>query len=123
MILIDTYNNNGWSYSDYKAEMEENDLFPGDENSNSFYSWLSERINMDIEDFWDNLGLWWGRPEIQSTRFRNLAEAIHKCVDGAQDMVVTLEKGILTVEGLHHDGTNCFTIHREHGYFWPKYLF
>ena len=66
---------------------------------------------------------WWGRPTIEPKKFDTLWDAIVACAQDVNDIIVTLEKGILKVQGLHHDGTNVFTIHREHGYFWPKYLF
>ena len=137
ITYIDTYNHNGRTYDDYKEWCEDNEIEAQAEDSQEFYGWLSEEDNFDLEDFRDNLkyanlgpvsvsgrlGLWYGTRTIQTTKFDSLSDAINACFGDAWDVIVTLDKGILKVEALHHDGRNVFTIHREHGYFWPKYLF
>lgn len=136
---LDTYNKNGYTYEDYLDYCNDNELEPKDDESNDYYDWLSEQVDLDWEDFFDNieyvdlcqrpvtvcgkLGLWWGSPTIEPTKFDDLKSAILACAEGSWDLEVTLDKGILSVVGYHHDGRNYFTIHREHGYFWPKYLY
>ena len=138
MTILDTYNYNGLTYEDYLEFCEINEIEPDDENSNAFYEWLAEErenafgdleMNLSFSKFngpvtvCGSLGLWWGRPTIEPKKFDTLWDAIVACAQDVDDIIVTLEKGILKVQGLHHDGRNVFTIHREHGYFWPKYLF
>lgn len=138
ITYIDTYNHNGRTYDDYKEWCSDNEIEPAGEESNEFYAWLGRENDFDWEDFEANLqyskvngpvtvrgslGLWWGRPTIEPKKFYTLWDAILACIDDAWDVIITLDKGVLKVQALHHDGRNVFTIHREHGYFWPKYLF
>lgn len=137
ITYLDTYNHDGLTYEDYKEFCEDNDITPEAEDSQDFYDWLAQETEFSVEDFRDNLkyakfgpvsvsgrlGLWCGSPSIETTKFDNILDAFNACVSDAWDVIVTLDKGILTVQALHHDGRNVFTIHREHGYFWPKHLF
>ena len=138
MTILDTYNYNGLTYEDYLEFCEINEIEPEGEDSRDFYEWLGHENDIAWEDLEANLsyskvsgpvsvcghlGLWWGNPTIQPEKFDNLWDAIMACARDAWDVIITLDKGVLKVQALHHDGRNVFTIHREHGYFWPKYLF
>ena len=138
ITYIDTYNYNGRTYEDYLDWCEINEIDPAGEESREYYNWLGLENNTDWEDFQDNLqyskvngpvsvcgslGLWWGSPTIEPKKFNSIWDAIVACTQNADDIIITLEKGILKVQALHHDGRNVFTIHREHGYFRRKYLF
>ena len=139
ITYINTINHNGYTYQDYIEDCEESGREPGKEASAEYYRWLGRMVDLDIEDFLANtrhskvcrgpvtvrghLGLWWGRPKIEPEKFDDFESAIRACWGDCDDTSITLDKGILTVVGYHHDGRNVFTIHREHGYFWPKYLY
>lgn len=125
VTYIDTYNKNGWNYAAYLENCEDNGVEPAGEDSSAFYNWVSDMMELDMDAFFSNLeyspvasgpvtvrghlGLWWGRPEIEPRRFECLADAIRACMDGAWDVTIRLDRGVLTVEGHHHDGTNYFT--------------
>lgn len=126
ITYLDTYNNDGLTYEDYKEWCEVNDCEPLGEDGEDFYNWLHEETNMNVECFFENLkyskdndrrcvvsgrlGLWHGTPTIVPVMCENLDEAIRKCSESADDIVVELDNGVVKVEGLHHDGTNCFEI-------------
>ena len=138
MTIYDSYNSNGLTYADYLEFCEENGTEPKGEESSHFYNWLDMQNDLDWQDLEMNLsysklngpvsvcghlGLWWGKPTIEPKKFDTLWDAILACANNADDIIITLKRGILKVQALHHDGRNTFTLHREHGYFWPKYLF
>lgn len=138
ITYIDTMNKNGWDYNAYLEDCKEHGKTPKGEDSNDYYNFVSDMMEMDWSDFMLNLeyskvngpvtvhgelGLWWGSPTIEPTKFDDLKSAIVACVAGSTDVKITLDKGILEVVGYHHDGRNYFTIHREDGHFWPKHLF
>lgn len=140
ITYLNTPEFNDWSYDDYKSFCADNGIEPGDENSNDYYTFLSERTAEDVDDFFMNLedspedhrpciisgslGLWWGQPEIEPVRCDSLTEAIKKCIDdrSCQDFRLELEDGKISVAVYHHDGCNSFTIKPEAGT-WPEYLF
>lgn len=77
--LIDTTDNCGLKYEDYVEGCEINEVTPATENSDDYWEWISETVNMYIDDFFTNvncmkndspviitgsLGLWNGRKEI-----------------------------------------------------------
>lgn len=127
ITYLDTYNNDGLTYEDYKEWCEEMEREPCGEDSEDFYNWLHEETDLDAECFFSNLryakgmvqnrcvisgrlGLWNGRPTIEPVMCEDLEEAIRKCWGGCQDAIVELENGVVKVEGLHHDGRNYFEI-------------
>lgn len=136
--LIDTLNFCGRTYSDYLDYCEECAITPQGENSNHYWSWLSETTTEDIDAFFGNLefsksdsrpcrvsgslGLWWGRPEIKPERHESLSGAVRKCVSNCDDFSVVLEDGKIQVSAYHHDGCNNFVIAPILGRY-PKYLF
>lgn len=141
ITYLNTPEFNGWSYDDYKMFCADNGIEPDSEDSNDFYTFMSERTAEDVDDFFMNLedspedrraciisgslGLWWGRPEIEPVRCETLTEAIKKCInpgDSIRDFRLDLEDGVITVSAYHHDGCNSFTIKPEAGT-WPEYLF
>ena len=125
---VDTLNYDGLTYQDYKEYCEEEGIEAGAEDSTEFYGWLNKETEINREDFFANLkysknvneypcyiighlGLWWGNPEIKGVICDTLTEAIHKCMDGAQDIeIISDNDGEVTVKGHHHDGTNVFYI-------------
>lgn len=126
ITYLDTYNNDGLIYEDYKEWCEANDCEPLGEDGEDFYNWLHEETYMNVECFFENLkyskdndrrcvvsgrlGLWHGRPTIEPVMCEDLEEAIKKCCDRCDDVEVVLENGVVKVEGLHHDGRNYFEI-------------
>lgn len=138
VLYLDTYNvDEQYSYNDYVENCEDNGVKPSEEGSHEYYEWLQRQRQYDIDDFWDNLkyadfgkcevsgtlGLWWGHPDIEAKRFDSLYKAVSACAESAWDLIVYLEKGILYVDAMHHDGTNSFTIKPMiKGKRFPKYL-
>lgn len=126
ITYLDTYNNDGLTYEDYKEWCEVNDCEPLGEDGEDFYNWLHEETNMNVECFFENLkyskdndrrcvisgrlGLWHGRPTIEPVMCEDLEEAIRKCWGRCDDVEVVLENGVIYVNAMHHDGTNCFEI-------------
>lgn len=119
-----------YDYADYVDWCEINDIEPEGENSYEFDEWCIEETQEITACDWENLkytnadknympffvtgtlGLWYGRPEVHSTRiFYGLSEAIKSAIDGVDDYEAYLEDGVVYVNGYHHDGTNCFEIH------------
>ena len=66
-----------------------------------------------------NLGLWNGKPRIQPTMCKSVWDAIRKCANNMDYVVVRQVNGHLEVTGIHHDGSNNFEIHllNERGVF------
>jgi len=153
VTLIDTYNNDGLTYEDYREDCEENDREPEAEDSNDYYEWLSDTTTRYWEDFQANLkyskadyplmitgslGLWNGRPDMYPilvesedwvTHYKNwkgeiveyhthhydnpsILKAILKCLGSCDDIKVRFNDGVVEVDALHHDGTNCFYIRK-----------
>ena len=138
VLYLDTYNTDEqYTYNDYVEECEDNGVEPAEEGSHDHFEWLQRQRQYDIEDFWDNLkgcdfgecevngtlGLWWGNPDIETMRIATLYDAVAACANNAWDLIVYLEKGILYVDAMHHDGTNSFMIKPMiKGKRFPKYL-
>ena len=128
VVLLDTYGEGGWCYADYVDDCQCNGVEPADDGSNAYWEWVSDRINMDIDDFFDNLrhcadesarracvvtgelGLWWGKPDIAPTKFWTLEDAIRECWKGVDDVEIMLRNGVIEFVGKHHDGSNYFEI-------------
>lgn len=127
ITYLDTYNDDGLTYEDYKEWCEEMEREPCGEDSGDYYDWLRDEVDINIECFFSNLryekgkvqnrcvisgrlGLWNGRPTIEPVMCEDLEEAIRKCWGDCCDVIVELENGVVKVEGLHHDGRNYFEI-------------
>jgi hypothetical protein len=53
---------------------------------------------------------WNGKFDIIPERYATLEQALNKCFDDADYVLVELEDGIIKVKATHHDGTNQFEI-------------
>lgn len=131
---LDTYCEGGYSYEDFVEyckdqnwDMQEDELEIPAEYSASYWEWVREQIEDDVECFFENLkytkgivnepcvisgtlGLWWGGPAIEEVMCDSLAEAVKKCWSGCDDVQVTSKDGVVYVVAMHHDGRNCFEI-------------
>ena len=138
ITYIDTLSDNGLTYEDYKEFCEVNGIEPRGNGGSHYLNWLAEENTTIFDDFLENMkyskfaghvsvcgrvGRWNGTFSIEPKNFDTFEDAIMACVQDCGEVSITLDKGVLTVKSYHHDGVNVFTIHREHGYFWPKYLF
>lgn len=126
ITYIDTYNHDGLTYADYLEYCGEEGYTAGDDESHEFYEWLVDETEVNVECFFENvkfselgkkpcvisgkLGLWNGNYDIDLVMAGNLGDAIRKCWGRCDDIVVTLEDGVVYVDAMHHDGTNCFEI-------------
>lgn len=123
--LLDTYNTEHLNYEAYKEWCELNEIEPKGENSNAFYEWIADEIQIEVDDFYANLkycqyqhpcivtgsvGRWNGTFEIEQTRCDNLSDAIDKCWSGCDDIIVTKRHSVIDVEALHHDGQRNFEV-------------
>lgn len=139
ITYLDTYNYNGLTYEDYcEWCREEMDDEPADENSGAYWDWLAQERDVDTECFFINLkyskenvrtcvingklGLWDGRHTIEPVECDTLEDAIRKCWSSCIDVEVYLEDGVVYVNAMHHDGTNCFEITPIDGKY-SKYLY
>lgn len=123
---------NSWNtdYSDYLECYKENietDLTDEDiENSESFLNYVSDCESSYYEDLLNNclgikhfndyclitgeLGLWNGQPSIEPVLCDDLKEAIQKCSESMDYLIIELIDGVVKVQGIHHDGRNIFYI-------------
>jgi len=116
-------------FEEVKEFCEINDMETPEENSSAYWDIVNHIREFDIEDFWANLkysklnytsvmvtgtmGLWNGRPEIVPTLVCGIDEAIRKmCNSDIMDIKVEYDCGVINVYASHHDGTNCFEIHK-----------
>lgn len=126
-VLFDTTED--FSYEDYKENCKCNNREPQDENSEDYWEYVADMRNMYYEDamhevkhtkelntpvlITGTLGLWDGSHTIYPQCMDNVYSAIQRCWgNGIQDMDVTFEDGVFYVNAYHHDGTNCFEIHK-----------
>lgn len=126
-FTILTTSTDGWSYEDYKEWCEDNGREPEGEGSDDFWEWCREEADLEFEADLVNinsckeynipvvltgtLGLWWGRPEIKPMVFDSVFDALmHIRETDICEMEAKFVDGEIQVTGLHHDGTNCFTI-------------
>jgi hypothetical protein len=123
-FLIATTKCDPEDWRDAYEEFCEDMGIPGSEAK--FIDWAYEEVRMDFEQDLENikdcreynvpvvvtgiLGLWWGRPEIEATRFESVFDAIEACMKGADEVDVKYDDGEIIVYATHHDGTNVFTI-------------
>lgn len=124
-----------YDYSEYLEYCELNNIEPAGEDSNDFYYWCGEETQNNIECEFMNLeyakakdypfyvegtlGLWDGKhdghiPQILWGIKNALWEVITSVRSGYNDYEAILdeESGVINVNCWHHDGCNCFTIHR-----------
>jgi len=118
-------------FEEVREHCEINDMEVPEEGSNGYWDIVSHIREWELEDFWDNLkffdkklkhqsvmvtgrmGLWNGRPEIVPTLVNGIDEAIRKMCDSSiMDLKVEYDGGVINVYASHHDGTNCFEIHK-----------
>lgn len=143
-FTILTTSTDGFEYSEYLDFCEDNDIEPGDENSDEFWEWCREEANInyeyDLEEIrrckqYDvpvlvtgHLGLWDGKPEIAPVVFPNVYDAIVEMfARDIDDIEAKFVDGEIRVYAYHHDGCNCFTINalstkgqRKAGYYYDK---
>lgn len=126
ITYLDTFCEGGYSYKDYLEWCEEYEVGAGEEGSEDYWRWIEEEKSADVECFFANmkfsdcngacvvcvrLGLWWGRPEIEPTKFDSLTEAIKACMAGMDAVQVWGKDGVIYAHGMHHDGSNYFEIY------------
>jgi len=116
-------------YEDYVEWCEDMDEEVYPDNSDQYWNWVYDCRETDWEDLWyslksselnketilvtGQLGLWNGRPTIVPQVFNGICEAIQKCLNDMDYYRIFLQKdGSLEVQGIHHDGTNIFYLHR-----------
>ena len=127
-LLFDNYdiNYDEW-YEIYKENCLENEDKCYGRESEQFYNWVWEMVNIKWEDFNLNLkcdknnntecvvigslGLWWGRKDVQAN-FSTLSEAIDKCIGNSEYIIIYQNNGVIELKVIHHDGTNNFEIHK-----------
>ena len=118
-----------YSYEDYCEYCEDNGIEPKGEDSDSYWDYVSDMRDIDLDCFKDNmeyskfkgqpcmitgsLGLWHGNPTIVPVLCDDIMEAIEKCLNNnfAFEYDIVLNDGHIDVNIHHHDGTNCFEIH------------
>ena len=129
--MLDTSDSNMEDYRQMLAEA--NDRIPEDIDDNLIYDCMYDDIDCDWENFTSEvksydkkhpeaeftidgqLGLWWGKPTIQTVTKNTLLEAIMTCIgnDSTQNTEIKEDQyGCLYVDYHHHDGTNQFVIHK-----------
>lgn len=115
-------------YEEYVENCEINDREPDEEGSEDYWDFVyetqQENYDCEISNLkWSDdykhrcvitgaMGLWWGRPTIKPVLCENVVKAIKKCFGSCDDLRVKFEDGVYVVHALHHDGTNCFEIHK-----------
>lgn len=129
-ILTSEIDFDAFDREDYIDFCEANDIEAGDDGyfEEGFRDWCADETQANYEADMDNiescaeynvpvlltgtLGLWWGKPTIKPERFKSVADAIHRCINGSDcgEVFVEYNDGVITVEAYHHDGCNCFTI-------------
>ena len=113
-------------YIVYKEYCEANECEPQAEDSQDYWDYVSERRSMKYNDFILNMensaqankpclltgscGSWDGTHEIIPYKFSDALSAVKKAYGSCDDLIVKQEDGIIKVEALHHDGSNCFEI-------------
>lgn len=130
LILYDNYNTENYDYYDYYCEVcAEDEIEPSDEDSPQYREWLWQTLQIEWESFMSNLkydeennvdcvvlgevGLWYGRRDIEPTYFKTLKDAIYACIKDCDYITITqTEEGVIEVRASHHDGTHYFEIHK-----------
>lgn len=110
------------AYEDYKEWCEEADIEPCEKNSNGYWEWVNDCIEINLECDFENMAhskikdrtfaitgavqLWNGRPTIKPTFVRGLTDTIHKMIgtdDCHFDINLDIEQGIITARQWSHD--------------------
>lgn len=123
---LDTHCEGDYNYECYVEACKEDGKKPAAESSNEYWDWISDMIQCDYDDFFDNLkyadcaqqpcvitgtlDLWFGTPDIEPVMEPDLGTAIKHCQADCDAIQVDLTNGVVEVRALHHDGTNCFEI-------------
>ena len=117
------------SYEDYAEYCREcMDCEPCGENSDDYWDFVSLSQETEMKDLKMNmttstqcqvpviitgsLGLWNGNHEINPVRCDTLYDAIMRCTKSSDDIKVEYQNGVINVYAYHHDGCNCFQIHK-----------
>lgn len=125
MILLDTTFIP--DYEDYVMYCEMNEKTPQKENTEDYWEFVYNMREVDTIDFFNELketninnqyywvisgtlGLWNGRKEIALAKCETLIDAIHKCSNSCDDVIIEKCGNKICVTGLHHDGRNYFEI-------------
>lgn len=121
-------------YDYYLEFCEINEIEPKGDNSSEFIEWACEEAQEGYECDRENLkyskadkenypffidgtlGLWNGQKEGHYTKiYWGISSALDAIMYGCSyddaDAQLDIEAGVIYVNGHHHDGTNCFTIH------------
>ncbi|MBO4531459.1 MAG: hypothetical protein J5767_12580 [Paludibacteraceae bacterium] len=124
-------------YNEYLHCIESNEP-EKEEEDDEFYSWVSDQLQRDSDDFWKNLkfcrynlpcyvrgflGLWDGKHEIERKDFNDLESAMIACFNGCDGASVYSDGNGVYVDAYHHDGRNHFKItikgkKLKGGYLW-----
>ena len=119
-----------YSYKNYVENCKENEIEPGEENSNDYWDWVYRMAEFDRDDFFANLdcsknnlgsfmitftlGLWNGtKVGYEEKIYHRLDDAIHAALNSSRDYLdykISWEDGDVLVYGYHHDGTNVMRI-------------
>ena len=129
ITLINTQSWLDYTYEDYLEFCKDAEIEPAEEDSYEFHQWTYDQSNLyfecDSENIkackayqyakfviTGNLDLWNGRPSVVPEKVTGLWNAIKNCFGTCDDLIVTLntKTGVIDVQAMHHDGTNCFEI-------------
>lgn len=130
-IIATYFDNTDYDFDLYKESFQEcrelTDVEMEDVTDDEIYSFISDSLEMDYDDFFSNLqfskfmdtpcvvtgslGLWHGRHSIIPETFSDIEDAIKKCVENMDYCSIKQVYGHLEVTGIHHDGSNTFEIH------------
>ena len=114
-------------YEEYLDDCESNNREPQGENSKDYWDFVHEMQDLNVEEgmreisekdfdvpvvITGYLGLWNGRPEIQPVMVENVKKAVVKCWGKCDDCELKFNTDHFEVRAMHHDGTNCFEIHK-----------
>lgn len=120
------------NFDDYKEMYQENYGYSDEEmeeeiTDDDVWRYIYDCLDMEWEDLETNvtyskqndnycvitgsLGLWVGRRGIEPTTCNNVWDAIRKCANNMDYVIVKQVNGHLEVTGVHHDGRNTFEIH------------
>lgn len=125
------FNNLNIDFDFYKTSYQEtyelNDKEMENVSENEIWDYINNSLDMDFEEFERNLeyskynneycvitgrlGLWNRSPQIEPYVCDSIQEAISKCIESCDYVVIKQVNGHLEVTGVHHDGSNCFNIY------------
>jgi hypothetical protein len=138
-INVTYFDNYNIDFDEYKSAFQDSNEYTDEQmeevSENDIWRWIDEELNFEWECFEDNirysdnnknacvitghLGLWLGKRDIEPTCCKTIWEAISKCVNNMDYVIVKQVNGHLEVTGIHHDGSNTFDIHllNDKGYY------